>query len=205
MFETGNDFDELDVGDEATVTLQYTMSDSKGATSSNIITTTVFGTNDRPTAVADSATVLENESVVIDVLANDTDLDLDDNPSNFTVLSVTPMSVTGLTGPGTGSASIVSNQVRFETGSDFDELDVGDEATVTLEYEMSDTQGATSSNIITITVFGTNDRPTAVADSATVLENESVVIDVLANDTDLDLDDNPTVLSVTPILTLCSR
>ena len=62
----------------------------------------MFGTNDRPTAVADSATVLENESVVIDVLANDTDLDLDDNPSNFTVLSVTPMSVTGLTGPGTG-------------------------------------------------------------------------------------------------------
>ena len=81
-------------GDEATVTLEYEMSDTQGATSSNIITITVFGTNDRPTAVADSATVLENESVVIDVLANDTDLDLDDNPSNFTVLSVTPMSVT---------------------------------------------------------------------------------------------------------------
>ena len=68
------------------------MSDTQGATSSNIITITVFGTNDRPTAVADSATVLENESVVIDVLANDTDSDLDDNPGNFTVLSVsTPM------------------------------------------------------------------------------------------------------------------
>ena len=158
--------------------------------------------NDTPETVADTATVSEDDSVLIDVLANDTDLDLDDNPSNFTVLSVSTPSVTGLTGPGTGTGSVVGNQVLFETGNDFDELDIGDEATVTLQYTMSDSKGATSSNIITTTVFGTNDRPTAVADSATVLENKSVVIDVLANDTDLDLDDNPnnfTVLSVTPM------
>ena len=31
-------------------------------------------------------------------------------------------------------SSIIGNQVRFETGNDFDELDIGDEATVTLQY-----------------------------------------------------------------------
>ena len=50
--------------------------------------------------------------------------------------------VTGLSGSGTGTVSIDTNQVLFEPGTDFDELDSGDTATVTVDYTLSDNEGA---------------------------------------------------------------
>ena len=183
-YDPGSAYNYLAVGESATVVINYSISDGNGGTSSSTATVTVTGTNDGPTAVADMATTAEDVSVLIDVLANDTDPDTTD------VLSVTAAAVT----TGLGTASIESNQVRYDPGSAYNYLAVGESATVVINYSISDGNGGTSSSTATVTVTGTNDGPTAVADMATTAEDVSVLIDVLANDTDPDTTD---VLSVT--------
>ena len=118
------------------MTLSYTIEDEHGATSSSTVTITVTGTNDGPVANADVAAGHENETLTIDVLANDTDVD------DGAVLSV----MSAWTPAGQGTASIVANQVAFDPGTDFDHLAVGDSATVTLSYTIEDEHGATSSS-----------------------------------------------------------
>ena len=175
-FDPGSDFDHLAVGQSEAVVINYTMADEHGATSSSTVDLTVTGTNDAPVATADSATTSENASILVDVLANDSDVD------DGAVLTVTAASAPA----GQGSASVVDNHVRFDPGSDFDHLAVGASATVTVSYSMQDEHGAASSSTINIIVTGTNDEPVANPDSATTSENAGVLVDVNANDTDAD-------------------
>ncbi|MGB0935451.1 MAG: Ig-like domain-containing protein, partial [Alphaproteobacteria bacterium] len=184
VFNPGTDFDALDDGDTETFEIMYTMQDDSGAMSMSKIDMTVMGENDAPEAVADMAMTTENDAITIDVLANDTDVDDDDIPSNFTLLSATAPG-------GLGTVSVAGNQVVFNPGTDFDALDDGDTETFEIMYTMQDDSGATSTSKIDITVKGENDAPVAVADMATANEDTPIFIDVLANDTDIDEDDSP--------------
>ncbi|MGE5539244.1 MAG: beta strand repeat-containing protein [Gemmatimonas sp.] len=175
-FDPGSDFDHLAPGATQDVVVTYTVSDELGATSTATATITVTGTNDAPVAAADSATTGENQPVMIDVLANDTDAD------DGHVLTLTGASVAD----GQGSVAVVDGQLAFNPGSDFDHLAPGATQNVVVTYTVSDEFGATSTATATITVTGTNDAPVVVADSATTGENQPVMIDVLANDTDAD-------------------
>ncbi|MFO1258043.1 MAG: Ig-like domain-containing protein [Gammaproteobacteria bacterium] len=84
-FTPDSAFDALNTGDTATVVVNYTMQDNEGASSSSTVTITVNGTNDTPLAVADLASTDEDTKVTVDALANDTDPDSNDNPTNFTL------------------------------------------------------------------------------------------------------------------------
>ncbi|CAN7550722.1 Ig-like domain-containing protein [Phenylobacterium sp. LjRoot225] len=138
------------------------------------MTITVTGTNDGPAAVADTASGTENQTLTVDVLGNDTDLD---DGHVFTLVSASaPL----------GAASVSGDQLVFNPGGDFDHLAQGDTATVSVDYTMQDEHGAQSSSTLTITVTGTNDGPVAVADAAAGTENQALTVDVLGNDTDLD-------------------
>jgi VCBS repeat-containing protein len=128
----------------------YTVQDANGATSTTTLTITVTGTNDGPVANADTDTTSENAAVLVDVLANDTDVD------NGAVLTVTAASAP----VGQGSALVVGNQVEFDPGADFDYLAAGESVDVVVSYDITDENGATDSSTITITVTGTNDAPT---------------------------------------------
>ena len=191
-FNPGADFESLDVGDTQVVAITYTMQDDSGAVSTGTLNMSVNGTNDGPVAVADTAGGTENQELTIDVLANDTDIDGDDSPANFTVTNASVPA-------GQGSVTIVGNQVVFKPGTDFDDLDAGDTATVTISYDMQDDSGAASSSTVTVTVTGTNDAPVAVADTGGVGENGTLLVDVLANDTDVDGDDNPANFTLTNV------
>jgi VCBS repeat-containing protein len=177
-FDPGTAFDHLAQGATEVVVLSYSMQDEHGATSSSTISVTVTGTNDGPVANADVASTGENGTVTVNVLANDTDVD------DGAVLTVTAASAP----VGKGSASVVGNQVQFNPGTAFDHLAVGESEVVVVSYSIQDQQGATSSSTVTITVTGTNDGPVANPDSRTTSENSAVVIDVLANDHDVDHD-----------------
>jgi VCBS repeat-containing protein len=184
QFDPGSDFDHLAAGATQVVTVNYSITDEFGATSSSTVSITVTGTNDGPVANPDTASTTENAAVFVDVLSNDTDAD------DGATLTVTAASAPA----GQGSASVVSNQVLFDPGSDFDHLAVGDTEVVNVSYTITDENGATSSSTIAITVTGTNDGPVANPDTATTDENTAVMIDVLANDTDAD---DGAVLTVT--------
>jgi VCBS repeat-containing protein len=160
----------------------YTVSDGS-LTDTGTLTFTISGLNDVPVANPDSAATAENAAVLIDVLANDDDVD------NGAVLTVTSASAPA----GQGSASVVGNQVEFDPGSDFDELAVGESEIVLISYSITDEFGATSSSTVSVTVTGTNDGPVANPDTDSTSENQAILVDVLANDEDVD---NGAILTV---------
>jgi len=188
VFDPGTAFDHLKAGATEVVTLNYQMKDDQGATSSSTVAVTITGVNDGPVAIADTAAGGENQTLTIDVLANDTDVD-DDHV--FTLLN-------GSAPAGKGSVSVAANQLVFDPGTDFDHLKAGATEVVTLNYQMKDDQGATSSSTVSVTVTGVNDGPVAVADAGSATEagtaaGSDATGDVLANDTDVDVADTKTV------------
>jgi len=178
-FDPAGGFEDLAQGASRNVSFVYEVTDANGDTSQATVTITVTGSNDGPVAVADTGITDENAAIIIDVLANDTDVDLSDTHT------VDAVSV----GANSGSASIVGNQVQWDPGTDYDYLAVGQAATVVLSYDMSDNNGAASSSTVTITVTGTNDSPVAVIETASGLQDQAIRGQLVASDVDTALAD----------------
>jgi VCBS repeat-containing protein len=176
VFDPGTVFDHLAQGETETVRVAYTMQDERGASSSSFVDVTLTGENDAPVAAPDSIATGENQSLGIDVLANDSDVD--DRHALTVVSAVAPGAK--------GTATSDGNMVDFDPGAAFDHLSQGATETVRVEYTMQDEYGAPSSSFVDVTLIGENDSPVAVADAALTGENQPLGIDVLANDTDLD-------------------
>lgn len=181
-FDPGSDFNALANGEEAEVDVEVIVVDTHGASTSATVTVTVIGTNEAPTAFADTASTDEDDAVLVSVLDNDSDPDAGDT------LSVIAVSVTS----GGGTAGIVGDQVEWTPGGDYNDLAVGETATVELSYTIADQAGETSTATVTITVLGTNDGPVAVDDAASptpILEDTvDVSFSLTANDSDPDGD-----------------
>ena len=122
--------------------------------------------NALPLAVADAFTVLVNQGIEIDVLANDSDADGD----TLTVKQVISQF---------GTAEVLDNQqISYLPAEDFIGVDV-------LVYSISDGNGGTGSNKLTMTVVA-NRAPIAVDDMANTDDKTSLILDVLSNDSDPD-------------------
>jgi len=168
-------FESLGVGQTATDTFLYVVKDEDGFTAVGTVTVTIVGLNDAPTAVADTgARVPRNGTVVINVLSNDRDIDGD-------TLQVTSVGLAATKGKVSINAD---STVTYDPNGAFNSLRIGQEAKDYFTYTISDGHGGTSTAAVTVTVFGASDPPVAVNDSVTTTEDESVVIDVLFNDTD---------------------
>jgi large repetitive protein len=122
--------------------------------------------NSLPVAVADQVTMQVNQSVVVDVLANDTDADAD-------VLSIA-QAVSNF-----GTVTILADQhLSYTPNTDF----IG---TDTVVYSVTDGKGGTASSELVVTILG-NTAPVAVNDTAATDDRTAIVIRVLANDTDAE-------------------
>jgi hypothetical protein len=120
---------------------------------------------------------LEDTRVTIPVLLNDSDVDGD----TLTITSVSPTN---------GTASISGTNVVFTPATNF----VG---TATIGYTINDGNGGTATALITVTVTAVNDAPVAVNDFANTVEDVSVTIKPLLNDSDVD-GDTLTITTVSP-------
>jgi hypothetical protein len=130
-----------------------------------------------PHAENDSATTSEDTPVDIDVLANDHD------PEGQT------LTVVGVVQPGHGTALHDGTTVTYTPNADFCGPD-------TFGYTISDGTSTAAAQIVPVVVLCTNDPPTAVDDTASAPEDGSALIEVLANDSDID-GDAPAVASAT--------
>ena len=148
----------------------YSITDADGDVSTATVSLTINPENDNPVAVDDDVSLNEDASAVIDVLANDTDLDGD----NLTVTEVTQ--------PANGTVVInADGTVTYTPDANY----YGDDS---FTYTISDGQGGTDTATVSLTVNPENDAPVAADDTAIINEDTAAVIDVLANDTDLDGD-----------------
>jgi hypothetical protein len=135
------------------------------------------GENRPPVALDDAASVAEDGSILVDVLANDSDPDGD------------PLLILEISAPTHGVAVIEDNRIRYTPSPNY----FGSDALV---YRIGDGRGGEATARLVITVTPVNDPPVATDDLVSVPEDGTVLIDVLANDSDLD-GDPLTIIAVT--------
>ncbi len=163
-----------------TDTFTYRASDGTLNSAPATVTVTVATVNDAPVANPDTATTKEDTPVVINVVANDTDVE--NNPITPLVL-IKPANGTVV---GNHNGTYTYTPKANFTGTD------------TFTYRVSDGAATSAPVTVTVTVTAVNDAPTAVKDSATTKEDTPVVINVKANDTDADGDALTTSLVTSP-------
>ena len=150
-------------------TFTYTVSDGNGGFDNATVTVTVGPVNDDPIAVDDADTTPEDTAVTIDVLANDSDPELD------------PLTVDSVTQGTNGSVTTDGSTVTYTPNADWFGVD-------TFSYTVSDGNGGFASAQVTVTVTAQPDPPVAVDDTNNTPEDAAVTVDVLGNDSDPDLD-----------------
>jgi VCBS repeat-containing protein len=148
--------------------------------------------NNPPVAENDAAITDENSELVVSapgVLVNDSDPDVGDT------ITVTALDTSGTVG--VVSSWDADGSFTYDPSGQFEYLQAGDSITDSFAYTISDGNGGTETAVVTITVNGVNDPPVAVNDGAVTDEDTPVIIDVLNNDSDVDVSDILTVNSVT--------
>jgi len=154
----------------------YTVTDGKGGTDQGTVNITVDGVNEAPVAVNDIYTVKSGfGSIVLDLLANDTDADGDTVYFSTTEATSLPVQYLISNFNGLISFSLKDAYIDFTGTQSFD-------------YYVTD-GGLSSSASVEITIEALNTAPVAVADSISLTEDiDSVMINVLSNDTDAEGD-----------------
>jgi cysteine-rich repeat protein len=148
----------------------YTIDDGNGGRASATVAIAVASVNDAPIAADDTAITDEDTALVIDLVGNDSDVDGD------------ALAIASLTQPAHGVAEIVDpHRVRYTPAADYSGGD-------SFRYTIEDGNGGEATATVAIAIAPVNDPPIARADLASVLEDGSVAIDLVANDSDVDGD-----------------
>jgi len=159
---------------------RYTISDGNGGMATATVSVSVAAVNDAPVAVGDSATTDELTAIMIDVLANDTDVDTGD-----------VLTIESVTSPTYGSAAIVDGKIEYIPNGTPDVVD-------SFDYTIMDSGGATATATVSVTITAFNTAPVAEDDTAVTDEDTAVTIDVLANDFDKEGGDLSVLIMSTP-------
>ena len=173
-YRTDGAYASLGTGETATEAFTYAISDGLGGTATATATLTVVGVNDAPQAAGESALATAGAApLVIDVLANDTDVDASD------VLFV--RSVSG----GTGSVSLTDGVVTYAADA-FAELAEGTTALDTFSYVVADGHGGTDTGTVTVQVAGVNDAPEIGAVALALSADGQAAFDLAGVASDVD-------------------
>ena len=155
------------------VRIEYVIADGFGRTTTGIASVTVASVNDAPIGVAD--VISGSEDTPIEFRPGLNDMDEDIQTVRFSAFTQGANGTVSAAGPDRPDVLIYTPNANFFgtdsfTYTPFDGSDDGDITTVS------------------VTVAPINDAPTAVADSVTVEEGTDVVLNILANDSDIDGD-----------------
>jgi len=169
---------ELGAGQTATDTFTYTISDGD-LESTATVSVLITGVNDEPVAVDIDVLDAKEDGPVVNIMPDFTDIDMMDEHT-FNVNTTNTL----------GSVTISNGTFDYDPNGQFEGLDVGETATDSFEYTVIDSQGASSTATVTITINGENDAPETVnVDLGTSPEDtlfEFTAADLLAGSTDVD-------------------
>ncbi len=159
------------------VVFEYTVSDGTSVAGPVSVTLTVDPVNDAPLAVDDFAVAVEEEPVLVDVLANDTDVEGE-------ALSLIGVVVE----PAHGTYALLEGQIEWTPGPDRTDP-------TTLDYIVSDTSGGMGTATVHLSVTPVDDAPVPQPDTFVAQEGQPFEGSVLDND--VDVDSIPTVALLT--------
>src|SRR5262245_17168536 len=178
-------FDFLAAGQTLTVTYNVTVIDSSGATSSQPFTVTITGTNDVPVIGGVSAgSVTEDVNVVAGNIATGGVLaitDVDVGQSNFTPQAGT----VGNNGYGTFTLAADGTWTYTADNSQTAIQKLGAGQSITDSFTAVSSDG-TASQLVTVTIIGTDDAPVVTPGAAVVVSEEGLpngIPDSLSNST----------------------
>ncbi|MCD8566825.1 MAG: Ig-like domain-containing protein, partial [Geovibrio sp.] len=155
---------------------EYTISDGNGGEDTATVYLVVSPVNDAPVAADDFAETNENESIIINVLDNDTDVDGDS------------LSIDTYDGTSENGGTVTLNQdgtFSYTPAQGFSGTD-------TFTYTVTDGNGGFDTATVTVEVADTNDVPVAQNDFVSVVEGSSTtqtVNLVLVLDTSTSMND----------------
>lgn len=164
----------------------FTFKVNDGLADSEVITIniTVHPVNDPPVALDDVEPTAEDTPVTVAVQANDNAGPSNEDPALFT---------TAVSDPEYGTAMInADGSATYMPDPDFSETDI-------FTYTVCDSEGACDEAAVTVPVDQVNDPPAAEDDTFSTPEDTPVIVNVLANDSDVDGNLNP--VSVTLLTT----
>lgn len=147
----------------------YTVSDGQ-ATGAGQVTVYLI-TNESPTARNDQFATYEDIAITMNVLSNDSDPEGD------------PLTIQSTSSASHGSVAILGDQLLYVPGINYHGSD-------SFTYIICDSQGLTSQATVTVNIYKdlTNDPPIAIDDDFHTKIDTGKLLNVLANDTDVDRD-----------------
>ena len=167
-----------------------------GSTLNSGVSDESFGIDNIIITAGDDWTITteENTAILIDVLANDTDVDTTDTKM------INDFDSSPTAG---GTVTQVGTQLQFDPGSDFDDLAEGESREVTFTYEMKDSGDLTDTATVIILVTGTNDLPvatvqTGILNDTTAPDSLALSVDVVTDDRAADTNDLSEIYFVEP-------
>ena len=187
-------------GQSVTDIFTYTLRDGTGGSDTADLTITIVGDNDAPTVSgAVSSNLDDSQGVVsVDLLANASDIDALD------VLAA--INLTVISGDASG-ITVNGNALDVDTSA-YQHLPLGQQETISYQYDVIDGQGGSVGQTATLTISGSNQAPT-VASSLFVATNEDAAnftMNLLQAAQDVDdgaflnvLETNPPPLGMTVI------
>ncbi|MBU75732.1 MAG: hypothetical protein CMK63_01925 [Pseudoalteromonadaceae bacterium] len=162
--------------DVGTYNITLVVTDASKEEARQIFTLTVTNVNDVPDVHDDTASVDEDNSVAINILENDSDVDNDLNPASVRVVTAPALGKTSLN---TANGVITYTPNENVNGSD------------SFTYTVDDLEnGRSSIATVSITINPVNDAPFAKIDTAITEEDMAIEIDVALNDSDIDEGDS---------------
>ncbi|MFT7433583.1 MAG: VCBS repeat-containing protein [Alphaproteobacteria bacterium] len=179
-------FDYLNAGEEVTFSVNYLASDGD-ASDTAALTFTVTGVNDATVAeeIIIDDVVDDGEPIIIDIGGTVTDLDGNDTVTITVPTPPNPETEGELIDNGDGTFT-------FEPATTLEELDDGETQEITFEYVVTDEEGNTVTETVTIIVSGTNDAPVAQDIQFSTTEDNAVTTSFDAT----DVDDEPLTYSI---------
>ncbi|MDO6718224.1 Ig-like domain-containing protein [Psychrosphaera sp. 1_MG-2023] len=157
--------------------IQYVVLDSLNNLGTAKVVLTVTPVNDEPNAYSDIFTLNEGDSIALNPLANDVDIDGD----TLTIVSFEATTNGTLTQNGDGTLQYTHNGSETTTDS-----------TTYIATDGTVNVSSTIDFVITLT----NDTPVAVDDTASLNEASSTTINVKVNDSDAESSQNDLIVSI---------
>lgn len=189
-YDPNGQFALLAVGETATDTFEYTVSDTAGETDTATVTITIHGENDAPT-IAGPVSATSDEDAAgfdVDLLAGTDDVDASDTLS-LANLALIAGDVAGVS---------INGSILHIDPAAYDYLAAGESEVITYSYDVVDGNGGSVAQTATATIEGRNDGPvivdvfTSAGSLGDIAQGESVSL--AASFFDVDLTDTHTAV-----------